>query len=155
MQAGVPVAVGDEHVAGLGYRNSRGQVEGPGGLVDDPILRAVPGLRGLAPRTQGQQELLVRRVLLHHMGVAVGHVDVAVGADVHPVGVVEGLGPSLDEAASPVKHHHLVAAAVEQVDVVVLVHRHSGHLVELVALGQPSPVFCQVVDVVPASVGHL
>ena len=71
------------------------------------------------------------------------------------VGGAELLVPGLDEAPIPAEHHHLVAAPVEQVDVVVLIDRYAGHLVELVAFRQSSPVLGQLIRVVAAPVGHL
>ena len=68
------------------------------------------------------------------MGLPVSQVNVAVRADVDTVGVAKLLVPGLYEVPFPVEDHQLVTAAIEQVHLLVPVHRYASDLVELVSL---------------------
>ena len=99
-------------------------------LVDDARIGRLP------LRAQGQEKLLVAAELLDDVGVPVHQVHVAVPVHVGAVGLVELPAPHLDQVALPVQDHQLVIAAIEGVDIVLIIHCDPRHLVELVPVGQ-------------------
>ena len=85
------------------------------------------------------------------MGVAVGEIQVVVGADVDEVGVLQlprAPGPGFPQVADPVEDEDGRALPLEHVDPVFGVHGHgTGHL-EGLSVGEAGPIAMVLVNVV-------
>jgi hypothetical protein len=94
------------------------------------------------------QDAAVRGHLADGVIAVVGAIDRTVRRDVDPVGVPENaLAPGPQEVSVTVEHHHGVLAAIEHVNLVGLVHRDRGHLVEGPSVWQLRPIaLCPVLE---------
>ena len=153
VDSAVAIAIGDEHVAVISNGGVGGQVEGASRLMDNPVI-PITGVRGAVPGAEGEQQFLVGTVLQNHMRVAVCQPEVAVLVDGNAMRAAELFVPRLDEIPLAAIHLHLVGAAIEQIDVVVLVNGNTGDLVELVAIGEIAPTLGQFVNIISAAIRH-
>ena len=98
--------------------------------------------RGLARDADGEQHLAVERALANGMVAVVGQPDRIVRHHVDAVRAQEdALAPRAQKIAVPIEHAHRVLAAVEGIDVVVLVDADRRNIgVELHAGGELCPI---------------
>jgi len=76
----------------------------------------------------------------------IGQPDRVVGRHVDAVGArKQALAPGAEEIAVAVEHHHRVLAAIEHVDIVILVHADAADFLEVPARRQLGPVLDDLV----------
>ena len=139
MDAGIAVAVRDVDVA----------VWGEGGVGAAMERLAAHVLGRLAGDAQLQEDLAVLDpAFAHERTAVVGQVDRVVGSHVDAVRPrILPLAPRSDKVAGAIEHHHRVVAAVEDIDVVVVVDADCADLLERPAVRQLRPVLDDAVAV--------
>ncbi len=147
VHAGIAIAIGDIEIARLG-------IEGHlGGLVKG--LAAVPSGR-LTGHADGHQQFAVQAELIDTMGSIVRTVKGIIRTRCEAVGSGErALAPGGHKTAVGLKDHHGMIPPVKDVDAILAIHGHVGHLFEGPAFGQLGPLHVLLVNEPPtAKFGH-
>src|SRR5712664_2064342 len=104
---------------------------------------ALPFRSRVIGAAQGHEQLAIQRKLLHRVYAIIHTVDHIIRADMDAMGAAaeHALAPGAQEVAIAIKDNHRVLAAVEDVHVVLGVHRDASHVDELPARRELFPIF--------------
>src|SRR5690349_13849115 len=97
--------------------------------------------RRLAGNSNGELDPSCGGALAHGVIAVIGAIERVTCVDVEPVRAAEhALSPGAQEVSLAVEHHHRMFPAVENVNLVLAVHRDGGHVLERPPVRQFRPV---------------
>src|SRR5712691_5080815 len=134
MHSAVAIAIRDiQMYRDWRYRYVRRTVEGI----------ALPFWGRIIGAAQGHEQLAIQRKFLHRVYAIIHTVDHIIRADMDAMraGAEQALAPGAQEVAVAIKDDHRVLAAVEDVHVVLGVHRDASHVDKLPARRELFPIF--------------